>query len=427
MAFQPFHTLRNWMNLPSQKTAVNATNLNYMDNSIKEADNRIVQLDAKKAEQSLVNTMVKDVSLDTKTGILTVTLQNGTTKTYDLDIEKVVTNFDINDKNELVLTLADGTQKVIDLTRFVYSVDSTATITMKIMNRIMTAEIVDGSVTMNKLDAAIQTEFLQYMLEARAARDAAQQYQKFSKRYAIGDEDFAGSEADNAKYYYEQAKADAETSGQNAESAADSAETAMQQAGIARQKATNASVSETNAAASAQIATQKATAAAASEQTAKEKADEASASATTATQKAAAASSSEANAKTYRDQTENIANAAVTDISAAGGRVDETLADFNSKLLNGAFTGPMGPQGLQGIQGPTGATGAQGPQGIQGIQGPQGKQGERGSDAVITQANGNYAFQLRDGHLFVLFSSALAAPPPVRINEAGHFIVRLGG
>ena len=143
MGYQPFHVLRNWLNLPSQKTAINATNLNYMDQGIKEADNRIVQLDASKADKSALNTMVKDVTLDTNTGILTVTLQNGTVKTYDLDIEKVVTNFDINDQNQLVLTLADGTQKVIDLTRFIYSVESTTTISMTITDRVMRASIVD--------------------------------------------------------------------------------------------------------------------------------------------------------------------------------------------------------------------------------------------------------------------------------------------
>jgi len=206
MAYGPYYYITDWKNEPSQETPINRTNLLKIENGIKEADNRIVQLDAKKAEQSLVNSMVKDVSLDTKTGILTVTLQNGTIKTYDLDIEKVVTNFDINDQNQLVLTLADGTQKVIDLTRFVYSVDSTATIAMKILNRTITAEIVDGSVTMKKLDASIQMELRQYMLDAQAARESAKQYQKLSKRYAVGDEEFVGSETDNSKYYYQQTR-----------------------------------------------------------------------------------------------------------------------------------------------------------------------------------------------------------------------------
>ena len=210
MAFQRFYGKTDYKNLPSQDTPLNRKNLLNSENGIEELDKRTVQLDGEKAPLAVVNTMVKDVSLDTKTGILTVTLQNGTIKTYDLDIEKVVTNFDINDNNELVLTLADGTQKVIDLTRFVYSVDSTATVAMKILDRTITAEIVDGSVTMDKLDTAIRSEFRQYLFDAQDARDAAQNYQLYAKRYTMGDDSFPGSETDNARFYYDHAKAEAD-------------------------------------------------------------------------------------------------------------------------------------------------------------------------------------------------------------------------
>ncbi|MTK08461.1 MAG: hypothetical protein F8N38_15425 [Hungatella sp.] len=301
MAYQPYYYITDWENEPSQKTAVNRTNLLHMENGIKEADNRIVQIDANKADKSALNTMVKDVTLDTDTGILTVTLQNGTTKTYDLDIEKVVTNFDINDQNQLVLTLADGTQKVIDLTRFVYSVESTATISMTITDRVMRAVIVDGSVTMEKLDAAIQTEFRQYMLDAQSARDAALQYQKFAKRYTLGDQDFPGSENDCAKYYYEQTKEDAATSGQNAQQAADSAAVSTTQAGIASTKAAAATAAANQTAADVLTTTQKATAAGASEQVARDKATEAGTSQTAAGQSAAAAQASALMAKRYSD------------------------------------------------------------------------------------------------------------------------------
>lgn len=299
MAFQPFHTLRNWLNLPSQKTAINATNLNYMDQGIKEADNRIVHLDANKADKSTINLMVKDLAVDADTGILTVTYQNGSVKTYDLDIEKVVVNFDITDDDKLVLTLADGTQKVIDLTRFVYSVDSTPTISMKILNRTITAEIVDGSVTMSKLDSAIQMEFRQYMLDTQSARDAALQYQKFAKRYAEGDPEFPGSETDNAKYYYEQVKEDATTSGQNALAAADSAQTATEQAGISTAKAATATSAANKTAADVLTTTEKAAAAGVSEQAARDKAAEAEASQIAASQSAGEAQDSALQAKRY--------------------------------------------------------------------------------------------------------------------------------
>lgn len=299
MAYGPYYYITDWENEPSQKTPINRTNLLKMENGIKEADNRIVQLDASKADKSALNTMVKDVTLDTDTGILTVTLQNGTIRTYDLDIEKVVTNFDINDQNQLVLTLADGTQKVIDLTRFVYSVESTATISMTITDRIMRANIVDGSVTMEKLDAAIQTEFRQYMLDAQSARDAALQYQKFAKRYVFGDQDFPGSENDCAKYYYEQTKEDAATSGQNAQQAADSAAVSTTQSGIATTKAAAATAAANQTAADVLTTTQKATAAGASEQVARDKATEAGTSQTAAGQSAATAQTSALMAKRY--------------------------------------------------------------------------------------------------------------------------------
>lgn len=298
MALHSYYDITDWENWPSQKTAINRTRLLKMENGIKEADNRLVQMDANKADKAMVNALVKDITVDAD-GIFTITYQNGTVKTYDLDIEKVVTNFDINDQNQLVLTLADGTQKVIDLTRFVYSVDSTATVSMQINDRTITARIVDGSVTMSKLDAAIQTEFRQYMLDAQSARDAALNYQKFAKRYTEGDEEFPGSETDNAKYYYEQVKEDATTSGQNAQLAADSAAVSTTQAGIATTKAAAATSAANQTAADVISTTAKAAEAGASAQVARDKATEAGASKVAAEQSAEEAHDSADIAKRY--------------------------------------------------------------------------------------------------------------------------------
>lgn len=314
MAYQTYYIITDWENLPSQKTALNRINLIHLENGVKEADNRIVQLDAKKAEQSVVNAMVKDINLDAKSGILTVTLLNGTTKTFDLDIEKVVTNFDITDDNELVLTLADGTQKKIDLTRFVYSVASTDTVTMAIKDRVIRATIVDGSVTMEKLDAAIQAEFRQYMLNTQQYMNSALQYQKFAKRYALGDAEFEGSDTDNAKYYYEQSKINSEASRASAQSAGIDAETATAQAGIATQKASSAATSANSASADMQTATQKAATATQMANTATEKAQAAASSETNATQKAQDSANSASLSKRY----------------AVGGVVEEDKED-NSK------------------------------------------------------------------------------------------------
>ena len=300
MALQRFYNKTDYKNLPSQDTPLNRKNLLNSENGIEELDKRSVQLDAEKASVALVNSLVKDITVDAD-GIFTITYQNGSVKTYDLDIEKVVVNFDITDDDKLVLTLADGTQKIIDLTRFVYSVDSTTTVAMQINDRTITARIVDGSVTMDKLDSDIQTEFRQYMLDAQSARDAALNYQKFAKRYVFGDQDFPGSENDCAKFYYEQTKDDATTSGQNAQQAADSAAISTTQAGMATTKAAAATAAANQTAADVLTTTQRATAANASEQVARDKATEAETSQTAAGQSAAAAQASALLAKRYAD------------------------------------------------------------------------------------------------------------------------------
>ena len=282
MAYQPFYEITDWQELPSQKTPINRPNLLHAENGIKEADKRIVQLDAKKAELSLVNLLVRSIVVDAKIGVITVTQQNGTVTTYDLDIERVIANFDITDDNVLILTLADGTTKEVDLTKFVNTFSSTATISMSMKDRVV-----------------IQGEFRQYMLDAQSARDSALQYQKFAKRYAIGDSEFVGSETDNAKYYYEQTKTNAEIAASNAQSAEVDSETATAQAAIATQKATNASASANNAAADAQIATQKAEVATQQAQVAAEKAQAASTSESNAIEQAQAASDSALLSKRY--------------------------------------------------------------------------------------------------------------------------------
>lgn len=299
MAYQSFYNITDWQNLPAQKTALNRTNLLHLENGVKEADNRIVQLDALKLSMEIANTLVKSVNVDTKTGVITVTKLNGAIETYDLDIERVVTNFDVTDEGIIILTLADGTEKQVDIGKFINTFKSSATVAFSMTDREVTATIIDGSVTMNKLDPAIQSEFRQYMLDAQNARDAALQYQKFAKRYTIGDAEFDGSDIDNAKYYYEGTKQAAETTVTNAKSAAQDAETATSQATIATQKATNAAASANSASADAKTASEKSEVATSQAAIATKKAQEAANSEQVAMAKAENASSSAADSKRY--------------------------------------------------------------------------------------------------------------------------------
>jgi hypothetical protein len=299
MAYQTFYVITDWQNLPSQKTALNRTNLLHLENDVKEADIRIVQLDASKLSMEIANTLVKSVNVDTKTGVITVTKLNGAIETYDLDIERVVTNFDVTDEGVIILTLADGTEKSVDIAKFINTFKSSATIAFDMTNREVTAQIIDNSITMNKLNPTIQSEFRQYMIESQNARDAALQYQKFAKRYTIGDSEFEGSETDNAKYYYEGTKQAAETTITNAAAAAQDAETATSQAAIATSKATNAAASANSAAANAQTTSEKASTATSQATLASQKAQEAASSEQTATTKAADALDNTNDAKRY--------------------------------------------------------------------------------------------------------------------------------
>ena len=124
-------------------------------------------------------------------------------------------------------------------------------------------------------------------------------FQKFSKRYTIGDAEFEGSDTDNAKYYYEGTKQAAETTVTNAKSAAQDAETATAQAAIATQKATNAAASANSASADAQIASEKSKIATAQSENATQRAQEAANSEQTATKKAEDAVNSANDAKRY--------------------------------------------------------------------------------------------------------------------------------
>ena len=299
MAYEAFYIITDWQNLPSQRTALNRKNLLNMENGIKEADTRIVQLDASKLSMEIANTLVKSVNVDAKTGVITVTKLNGAIETYDLDIERVVTNFDVTDEGIIILTLADGTEKQVDIGKFINTFKSSTTVAFRMTDREVTATIIDGSVTMDKLDPSIQSEFRQYMLYAQNARDAALQYQKFAKRYTIGDAEFEGSETDNAKYYYEGTKQAAAETVTNATAASQAAGTATEQAGIATQKATNATASANSASADAQTAAEKASTATNKAAEATQAATDAAESANSARKKAGEASGSADDAKRY--------------------------------------------------------------------------------------------------------------------------------
>lgn len=76
----------NWKNKSESKsTALNQINLNRMDGAIDMLDNRVSALDASKADEADVLQMVKDISIDKSTYVITATRKNGARITLDLN------------------------------------------------------------------------------------------------------------------------------------------------------------------------------------------------------------------------------------------------------------------------------------------------------------------------------------------------------
>ena len=60
-----------WENFPSEKTALNESNLNRMDLAIDNIDNRVIEMDSTKVNKEVANNLVKTWSIDEDTGIIT--------------------------------------------------------------------------------------------------------------------------------------------------------------------------------------------------------------------------------------------------------------------------------------------------------------------------------------------------------------------
>ena len=316
----------NWLNRPSTNTPLNATNLNAGDSAIDKLDDRIITLDTVKADMQVVNDMVADVSLNSNTGVITVTYKNGSHVDYDTNLEKIAVNFSYDYVNQrLVLTLSDGSKQYVDMSALItqYEFEDSATIAFSINDKTgaISAFIKNGSIT----DAMLETGYLAKITEqsakatnmansATTSSNSAYDNAKLSQSYAIGGSGGRdGENTDNAKYYSEQAS-------KSATASANSASTASTKASEAESSASSASASATKSATSESNASKSASSVATSMSTANTKASEAAQSATsagnsasTATSKAAAASTSasnaatsEANAKKYYEQAKAI-------------------------------------------------------------------------------------------------------------------------
>ena len=117
---QKIYSRINWENFPSEKTAVNESNLNKMDLAIDNLDDRVVAMDASKVDLTRANELVKEILWDESKGTLTIVKMNGSQAVIDTKLEKLAVNFTYNPQTQqLVITLDDGTVQNVDLSSLI--------------------------------------------------------------------------------------------------------------------------------------------------------------------------------------------------------------------------------------------------------------------------------------------------------------------
>lgn len=208
----------NWENFPSVATPINDKNLNKIDEALNEVDNRVLGLDTAKLDKSTANSMVKDVTFDSETGVITIAYLNGSTKKIDTLLEKIIVNYRYDSATQkMILIMQDGTELPIDLSAFITPnefVNSDTIAHTVDANGKVTSNVVDGSITEEKLEpnylAKIKVETSSSLANKQAAESSATRSTEKaleSESYAIGGTGTRnGENTDNAKYYSEQAK-----------------------------------------------------------------------------------------------------------------------------------------------------------------------------------------------------------------------------
>lgn len=213
-----YPTRINWENEPSINTPINEVNLNKIDYAVYEHDLTFATWDTTKANQSDLLLSVKTIDYDDETGVFIFTWQNGTTKTVDLNIEKIPVSFSMDANGVITMTTDDGTTYTADVGALIKTytfTDSSVidfTVTTDVSgNKTVTADIVDGSITGSKLQP-------NYLADCQAAQTGAETAQGLSEDSAEDSEAWAVGERggvpvpstdptyeNNAKYWASQA------------------------------------------------------------------------------------------------------------------------------------------------------------------------------------------------------------------------------
>lgn len=202
----------NWKNRPSTATALGATNLNRIDVFCNEVDNHLIEIDAGKLDISTANGLLKSLTINEKTGVITATQLDGTQYIWDLNLEKIPMSITLLEDGTLILTTDDGSTMETNIAELIkmYVFDDSDTIgfskEFKNDEYHVTAIVKEGSIHEKHLDPDYRAGIQEYTNTAVNAASDSLQYSKDSKRWAVGDESYPGSETDNSEFYSNQSK-----------------------------------------------------------------------------------------------------------------------------------------------------------------------------------------------------------------------------
>lgn len=120
MAYQKIYSREYWENFPSEKTAINQYRMNNIERGIDAIDDRVCALDTTKVDLTKANELVKEILWDESNGTLTIVKMNGSQAMIDTKLEKLAVNFAYDSqKQQLIITLDDGTTQNVDLSSLI--------------------------------------------------------------------------------------------------------------------------------------------------------------------------------------------------------------------------------------------------------------------------------------------------------------------
>ena len=208
----------NWENEPSITSPINATNLNKMDYALHEMDGTFANWDTTKANESDMLLAIKSVDYDTDTGVFLFTWFNGTTKTVDLNIEKIPVSFSMSPQGVITMKTEDGTEYTADVGSLIktYTFNDSSEIDFTVTtdgsgNKTVTASLVAGSIDGTKLTPNYLADCTAAKTGAENAASAADDSAEDAEAWAVGQRngtDVPSTDPtyhNNSKYWSEQA------------------------------------------------------------------------------------------------------------------------------------------------------------------------------------------------------------------------------